>query len=69
MERRRKRKLEKKERYLLLWACVCLAVTLAGMLMPVKSIRSQGLEGANQANLKSSKIGRASCRERVYDMV
>ncbi len=54
MERRRKRKLEKKERYLLLWACVCLAVTLAGMLMPVKSIRSQGLEGANQANLKSS---------------
>lgn len=54
MERRRKKKLEKRERYLFLWACVCLAVTLAGILTPVKSMRSQGLEGANQANLKSS---------------
>lgn len=54
MEKKRKTKLGKRERYLFIWACICLAAALAGMLVPVTRLRSQGLEGANQANLKSA---------------
>lgn len=43
-----------KKQYLIVWAVICLAVTIAGILMPVSQVRSLGLEGANQANLKSA---------------
>lgn len=48
-----KRKPENKTKYLILWALICLAVTAAGILRPIRQLRSLGLEGANQANLKS----------------
>lgn len=43
-----------KKQYLILWAVLCLLITLAGILMPVTQSRSLGLEGANQANLNSA---------------
>lgn len=43
-----------KKQYLILWAVICLFITLAGILMPVTQSRSLGLEGANQANLRSA---------------
>ncbi len=46
-------RLEKKKKYLLIWAVVCMLVAAAGILIPVEQICSQGLEGANQANLRS----------------
>ncbi len=45
--------LEKKKKYLLVWGVVCLLAVLAGVLRPVEQKCSQGLEGANQANLHS----------------
>lgn len=47
-------KLENKKRYLIFWTFICLAVAVTGILIPVRQTRSLGLEGANQANLKSS---------------
>ena len=47
-------RLEKGKKYLLLWTLFCLLVTAAGMLLPVRQLRSLGLEGANQANLRSA---------------
>lgn len=45
--------MEKKKTCLLIWTGICILVMLAGMLMPVERLCSQGLEGANQANLRS----------------
>ena len=47
------KKLEKKKRYLLIWSIFCLLVTAIGVGMPVSQTTSLGLEGANQANLKT----------------
>lgn len=44
--------MEKKKRYLLYWAVVCLLVFIIGAAIPRSEMRSLGLEGANQANLK-----------------
>lgn len=49
----RKQQWNNKERYLFLWVFVCFAITLVGILLPVNQLQSIGLEGANQANLKS----------------
>lgn len=49
-----KEKLEKKKRYLAAWVFLCLAVALIGFSIPVKQVCSLGLEGANQANLRSA---------------
>lgn len=38
---------------LLVWAVICLAVMGIGMAVPVREMRSMGLEGANQANISS----------------
>ncbi len=46
--------LRKGKRYLLFWAVFCLLMAVAGMAVPVEQIRSLGLEGANQANLKEA---------------
>ena len=43
--------MEKKKRYLLYWAVVCLLVFIIGAAIPRSEMRSLGLEGANQANL------------------
>ncbi|MBS6396813.1 MAG: DUF2142 domain-containing protein [Clostridiales bacterium] len=48
------RKLEKEKKYLVIWALICLLVVAAGMAVPVRQQQSQGLEGANQANLGST---------------
>lgn len=48
------RKLSRKNKYLLGWAVLCLLIMLAGFLIPVDRTASLGLEGANQANLKTS---------------
>ena len=45
--------MEKKKRYLLYWAIVCLLVFVIGAAIPRSEMRSLGLEGANQANLKN----------------
>lgn len=45
---------DKKNRYLLYWICFCLLAALIGAAVPVKEMRSLGLEGANQANLRSA---------------
>lgn len=45
---------ENKKQYLILWAAVCLIVSIIGILIPVRQVRSLGLEGANQANLRSA---------------
>lgn len=47
------KRMEKKNKYLLIWILVCIFAMTLGMVLPVKQYRSQGLEGANQANLKS----------------
>ncbi len=47
------RKLDKKKRYLLIWAIICLLFTATGIFIPVEQAKSQGLEGANQANLRT----------------
>ena len=47
------KKLDKKKKYLLIWAVICLLFTATGIFIPVKQARSQGLEGANQANLRT----------------
>lgn len=49
-----KGKLEKKKRYLAGWMLLCLAVALIGFAIPVNQVHSLGLEGANQANLRSA---------------
>lgn len=49
-----KRKPGNKKQYLIFWALICLTVVIAGILIPVRQMRSLGLEGANQANLKSA---------------
>ena len=41
------------KKYLLIWAICCLLIAAAGIAYPVTSARSQGLEGANQANMVS----------------
>ena len=46
--------MEKKKRYLLYWAVVCLLVFIIGAVIPRSEMRSLGLEGANQANLKNA---------------
>lgn len=46
--------MEKKKRYLLYWAVVCLLVFIIGAAIPRSEMRSLGLEGANQANLKNA---------------
>lgn len=46
--------LERKKKYLAVWALLCLAVVLIGTAIPVTQARSLGLEGANQANLSSA---------------
>lgn len=40
-------------KYFLPWAVFCLVITVAGILIPVRETRSLGLEGANQANLRT----------------
>lgn len=45
---------KKGRKYLILWAAFCLLVTALGVLLPVKQMRSLGLAGANQANLRTS---------------
>ncbi|MBR5509662.1 MAG: DUF2142 domain-containing protein [Lachnospiraceae bacterium] len=47
------KKLDKKKKYLLVWGLICLLFTAVGILKPVEQARSQGLEGANQANLRT----------------
>lgn len=47
-------RLKNGKRYLFLWAVFCLLVAAAGMLLPVRQLCSLGLEGANQANLRST---------------
>ncbi len=42
---------ENKKRYLVIWAVLCLLVIVVGIAIPVSETCSQGLEGANQANL------------------
>ena len=46
-------KLEKKKKYFMIWTGICILVMLAGMLIPAERLCSQGLTGANQANLRS----------------
>lgn len=46
-------RLEKKRMFLLIWMSLCILFVIAGMLKPVETLCSQGLEGANQANLRS----------------
>lgn len=41
-----------KKRHLMIWACICLLIVLIGMAVPTEALRSQGIGGANQANLK-----------------
>ena len=43
----------KEKRNLLLWACICILITVVGMAIPVEQSRSQGIGGANQANIYS----------------
>ena len=43
----------KEKRNLLLWACVCILITVIGMAIPVEQHRSRGIGGANQANIRS----------------
>lgn len=47
-------KIRSRKQYLALWAFVCLAVTIIGILIPVRQFATLGLEGANQANLVSA---------------
>lgn len=49
-----RKKLEKKKKYLLVWMGVCALAALIGVCRPVEQMCSQGLEGANQANLRSA---------------
>ncbi len=44
---------ERGKRWLLIWAVICLITVVVGTIVPVEEMRSQGLEGANQANLRS----------------
>ena len=44
---------ERGKRWLLIWAVICLITVVVGSIVPVEEMRSQGLEGANQANLRS----------------
>jgi len=46
--------LEKKKKYLAGWISLCLLAVLIGIAVPVMQTRSLGLEGANQANLRSA---------------
>ncbi|MCC8163132.1 MAG: DUF2142 domain-containing protein [Lachnospiraceae bacterium] len=39
------------KKYLIIWVLLCLLVACIGIAIPVSETRSQGLEGANQANL------------------
>ncbi len=41
----------KKKSYLIFWAALCLLLVCVGIAIPVSETCSQGLEGANQANL------------------
>lgn len=41
-----------KRKHLALWACICLLIVLIGIAVPVEESRSQGIGGANQANLR-----------------
>ena len=47
------KRMERQKKYLLVWTLCCLLATMAGIAYPVTQARSQGLEGANQANLVS----------------
>jgi len=47
------KRLDKKKQGLLIWTGICIFIIVAGMLLPVKETRTQGIGGANQANLKS----------------
>ncbi|MCD8248287.1 MAG: DUF2142 domain-containing protein [Lachnospiraceae bacterium] len=40
-----------KKQYLIIWAVLCLLIVIVGIAIPVSETCSQGLEGANQANL------------------
>ncbi len=42
-----------RKRYLLVWFGFCVLLMLAGILIPVKQRRSQGIGGANQANIRT----------------
>lgn len=44
---------ERGKRWLLIWAVICLITVVVGSIVPVEEMRSQGLEGANQANIRS----------------
>lgn len=48
------RNLEQKKKYLLIWAVVCILTAVIGICIPVSQATSLGLEGANQANLKTT---------------
>lgn len=47
------KRIGKREKILLGWAAICLLVLIIGIAVPVKRTVSQGLEGANQANIQS----------------
>ena len=46
--------LKKKNKYLLGWAVICLLAVIVGCVIPVNRAASLGLNGANQANLKTA---------------
>lgn len=48
------KKLDKKRKYLAGWIAICVLLVLAGIAVPVTEPRALGLEGANQANLRSA---------------
>lgn len=58
-----------KKRHLAVWACICLLIVLAGTAVPVEESRSQGIGGANQANLqgKTAEITKECKLEFIFE--
>lgn len=46
--------MKNRNKYLVVWAVICLLVVIIGIALPVTRNCSLGLEGANQANLRKA---------------
>ncbi|MDO4261767.1 MAG: DUF2142 domain-containing protein [Eubacteriales bacterium] len=62
------KKLDKKTTYLAGWIVLCLLAALLRIAVPVEQQRSLGLEGANQANLKSASGELTEGRELEFEL-
>lgn len=63
-----KRKIGKTEKYFIGLALICALVMLIGIAVPVKKTVSQGLEGANQANIKTASEELTAGHELAFEL-